>query len=93
LTSILAVGGDDPVMTNYFPVALTCTTRSWLMNLSVETLTSWRELCRQFTTNFESAYSQVHNTIPRISNASIVVAFHQGVRNENTLAKLSTHDI
>jgi hypothetical protein len=37
--------------------------------------------------------SQVHNTIPRISNASIVVAFHQGVRDEKMLKKLATHDI
>jgi hypothetical protein len=82
--------------------------------------TSRSELCRQFTTNFESVYdqlgneidlhavqqrlgesllsfiqrfSQVHNTIPRISNASVVVAFHQGVRDEKMLEKLTTHDI
>jgi hypothetical protein len=72
------------------------------MNLPEGTLTSWQELCRQFTTNFESAYarpgnetdlhavrqrpgeslrsfiqrfSQVRNTIPHISNASVVVTF------------------
>jgi hypothetical protein len=27
------------------------------MNLPEETLNSWSELCRQFTTNFESAYA------------------------------------
>jgi hypothetical protein len=107
-------------MANYFPVALTETARSWLMNLPEGTLDSWPELCRQFTTNFESAYarpgnetdlhavqqrpgeslrsfvqrfSQVRNTIPRISNASIVVAFRQGVRDEKMLEKLATHDI
>jgi hypothetical protein len=89
-------------MSNYFLVALTGTTRSWLMNLPEGTLTSWQGLCRQFTTNFESVYSQpgnetdlhavqqrpgeslhsfiqwffhVCNTIPRISNSSVVVAF------------------
>jgi hypothetical protein len=31
-------------MANYFPVALTGTTWSWLMNLSEGTLTSWQEL-------------------------------------------------
>jgi hypothetical protein len=94
--------------------------RSWLMNLPEDTLTSWQELCCQFTGNFESAYmrlvnetdlhavqqrpgeslcsfiqrfSQVHNTIPRISNASVVVAFRQGVRDEKMLEKLVTHDI
>jgi hypothetical protein len=90
------------------------------MNLPECTLTSWQELCRQFMTYFESAYSwlsnetdlhamqqrlreslcsfiqrfsQVHNTSPRISNASIVVAFRQGVRDEKMLKKLVTHDI
>jgi hypothetical protein len=101
-TSILIAGGDETIMTNYFLVALTGTTRSSLMNLAEESLTSWAELCHQFTTNFESAYthlsnkvklhavqqrpgeslwpfiqrfSQVQNIIPRISNASIIVAF------------------
>jgi hypothetical protein len=38
-------------------------------------------------------FSQVHNTIPHISNASVVVVFHQGVRDEKMLKKLTTHDI
>jgi hypothetical protein len=89
-------------MVNYLPVALTGMTWSWLMNLLEGSLTSWGELCCQFTTNFESAYahlsngvdlhavqqrlreslwsfiqqfSQVQNTTPCISNASVVVAF------------------
>jgi hypothetical protein len=107
-------------MANYFPVALIGTMRSWLMNLPKGTLTSWQELCHQFTANFESAYarpsnetdlcamrqrpgesllsfiqrfSQFHNTIPYISNASVVAAFHQGVRDEKMLEKLTMHDI
>jgi hypothetical protein len=119
-TSILAAGGNEAVMVNYFPVALTGMARSRLMNLPEGTLHSWLELCRQFTANFESAYarpgnetdlhairqrpreslrsfvqrfSQVRNTIPRISNASVVVAFRQGVRDEKMLEKLATHDI
>jgi hypothetical protein len=119
-TSILAAGGDEVIMANYFPVALTGTARFWLMNLPEGTLDSWPELCRQFTANFESAYarpdnetdlhavqhrpgeslcsfiqrfSQVHNTIPCISNASVVVAFRQGVRDGKMLEKLATHDI
>jgi hypothetical protein len=90
-------------MANYFPIALTGTTRSWLMNLAEGTLDFWSELCHQFTANIKSAYarpgnetnlhviqqrpgeslcsfiqwfSQVHNTIPHIFNASVVVAFH-----------------
>jgi hypothetical protein len=39
-TSILAIGGNEAVMANYFPVALTGTARSWLMNLSEGTLHS-----------------------------------------------------
>jgi Mg-chelatase subunit ChlI len=34
-------------MANYFSVALTRTTRPWLMNLPEGSLTSWQELCRQ----------------------------------------------
>jgi hypothetical protein len=43
--------------------------------------------------SFVQRFSQVHNTIPRISNASVVVAFHQGVRDEKMLEKLTTHDV
>jgi hypothetical protein len=57
-TSILTAGGDEAIMANYFPVALTGTVRSWLMNLPEGTLNSWLELCRQFTANFESAYTR-----------------------------------
>jgi hypothetical protein len=119
-TSILAAGGDEAIMANYFPIALTGMARSCLMNLPEGTLDSWPDLCRQFTANFESAYarpgnetdlhavqqrpgeslrsfiqrfSQVRNTIPRISNASVVVAFRQGVRDEKMLEKLATHDV
>jgi hypothetical protein len=56
-TSILAAGGDKVVMANYFPMALTGTAQSWLMNLPEGTLTSWQELRHQFPANFESAYS------------------------------------
>jgi hypothetical protein len=38
-------------------------------------------------------FSQVRNTIPRISNASIVVTFRQGVRDKKMLVKLATHDV
>jgi hypothetical protein len=48
-------------MTNYFLVALTGTTQSWLMNLPQGSLASWEELCHQFIANFESAYSQPGN--------------------------------
>jgi hypothetical protein len=119
-TSILTAGRNEAIMANYFPIALTRIARSWLMNLPKGTLDSWSELCRQFTTNFESVYarsgnetdllaiqqrpgeslcsfvqwfSQVRNTIPRISNASVVVTFRQGVSDEKMLEKLTTHNI
>jgi hypothetical protein len=44
-TSILAVGGDEAVMANYFPMALTGMAQSWLINLLEGMLTSWQELC------------------------------------------------
>jgi hypothetical protein len=40
-TSILTVGGNEAIMANYFPIALTGTARSWLMNLLKGTLHSW----------------------------------------------------
>jgi hypothetical protein len=62
-TSILAGGGNEAVMANYFPVALIGMTRSWLMNLPPWFLYSKKELCRQFTTHFESAYAQPGNEV------------------------------
>jgi hypothetical protein len=48
---------------------------------------------RESLHTFIQWFSQVRNTIPRISNASVVVAFHQGVRDEKMLEKLATHDV
>jgi hypothetical protein len=42
--------------------------------------------------SFIQRFSQVRNTILRISNASIVVAFCQGMRDEKMLKKLATHE-
>jgi hypothetical protein len=42
---------------------------------------------------FISRFTKVRGTIPRISNASIITAFHQGVRDEKMLEKLATHDV
>jgi hypothetical protein len=38
--SILAAGGNEAIMANYFPVALTDMARSWIMNLPEGCLTS-----------------------------------------------------
>jgi hypothetical protein len=42
---------------------------------------------------FISHFTKVRGTIPRISDASIITAFRQGVRDEKMLEKLATHDV
>jgi hypothetical protein len=42
---------------------------------------------------FISRFTKVRGTIPRISDASIITAFRQGVRDENMLEKLATRDV
>jgi hypothetical protein len=42
---------------------------------------------------FISCFTKVRGTIPRISDASIITAFRQGVRDEKMLEKLATHDV
>jgi hypothetical protein len=42
---------------------------------------------------FISRFTKVRGTIPRISDASIITAFRQEVRDEKMLEKLATHDV
>jgi hypothetical protein len=42
---------------------------------------------------FISRFTKVRGTIPRISDASIIMAFWQGVCDEKMLEKLATHDV
>jgi hypothetical protein len=42
---------------------------------------------------FISCFTKVRGSIPRISDASIITAFRQGVRDEKLLEKLATHDV
>jgi hypothetical protein len=42
---------------------------------------------------FISRFTKVRGTIPRISDASIITAFRQGVRDEKMLEKLATDDV
>jgi hypothetical protein len=42
---------------------------------------------------FISRFTKVRGTIPRISDASIIIAFRQGVRDEKMLEQLATHDV
>jgi hypothetical protein len=58
VTAITAAGGDTAVMVTYFHVALSGPTRTCLMNLTMGSIYSWKELCARFTANFASAYQQ-----------------------------------
>jgi hypothetical protein len=42
---------------------------------------------------FISRFTKVRGTIPHISDASIITAFRQVVRDEKMLEKLATHDV
>jgi hypothetical protein len=42
---------------------------------------------------FISRFTKVRGTIPRISDASIITAFRQGVRDEKMLEKLAAHNV
>jgi hypothetical protein len=42
---------------------------------------------------FISRFTKVRGTIPRISDASIITAFHQGVRDKKMLEKLATRNV
>jgi hypothetical protein len=48
-----------------------------------------RETLRAFIARF----TKVRGTIPRVSDASIITAFRQGVREDKMLEKLATHDV
>jgi hypothetical protein len=52
-----------------------------------------RQEPRETLQKFISRFTKVRGTIPRISDASIITAFQQGVRDEKMLEKLATHDM
>jgi hypothetical protein len=58
VVAIQAARGDQRVMANWFPMALKDTPRTWLMNLPHESVTSWKDLCRQFVANFMPTYER-----------------------------------
>jgi len=51
-TTIIAAGGANDVMANYFHMALTGAARTWLMNLPEGSVPSWEALCWLFLANF-----------------------------------------
>jgi hypothetical protein len=52
-----------------------------------------RQEPRETLRAFISRFTKVRGTIPRISDASIITAFCQGVRDEKMLEKMATHDV
>jgi hypothetical protein len=52
-----------------------------------------RQEPRETLQKFISRFTKVWGTIPRISDASIITAFRQGVCDEKMLEKLATHDV
>jgi hypothetical protein len=57
---VQAVRGDQRAMANWFPMALKDAPRTWLMNLPHESVTSWKDLCRQFVEKLHA-----HVRVPR----------------------------
>jgi hypothetical protein len=58
IVTIQAARGDQRAMANWFPMALKDTPRTWLMNLPHKSVTSWKDLCRQFVANFMPMYER-----------------------------------
>jgi hypothetical protein len=56
VVAVQAARGDQRAMANWFPRALKYAPRTWLMNLPHESVTSWKDLCRQFIANFMPMY-------------------------------------
>jgi hypothetical protein len=52
-----------------------------------------RQEPRETLRTFISRFTKVWGTIPRISDASIITAFRQGVCDEKMLEKLAMHDV
>jgi hypothetical protein len=61
VVAIQAARGDQHAMANWFPMALKDTLRTCLMNLRHESVTSWKDLCRQFVANFMPTYERPTN--------------------------------
>jgi hypothetical protein len=56
-------------------------------------LHAMRQEPRETLRAFISRFTKVRGTIPRISDASIITAFRQGVHDKKMLEKLVTHDV
>ena len=50
--AVLKVGGDDRVMANWLPMALTGVPRMWLLHLPTASVASWEELRSLFLAHY-----------------------------------------
>jgi hypothetical protein len=58
LQAVRILGGSREIAMQSLQLNLTGTTRSWLSKLERETIGSWEELTKQFTSNFKSTYKR-----------------------------------
>ena len=49
--AVLKAGGDDRVIANWLPMALTGVPHMWLLRLPAASVASWEELCNLFLTH------------------------------------------
>ena len=50
--AVLKAGGDDKVMANWLPMALTGVPRAWVLNLPASSMASWEELRNLFLAHY-----------------------------------------
>ena len=50
--AVLEAGGDDRVMANWLPMALTGIPRAWILHLPMASVTSWEDLHDLFLAHF-----------------------------------------
>ena len=65
--AVLEAEGDDKVMANWLPMALTGAPRAWLLNLPGSTVASWEELCGLFTARY---VAPVHHAVAALLGGS-----------------------
>ena len=53
--AVLKAGGNDKVMANWFPMALTGVPRVWLLNLPTSFVGSWDDLRNLFLTHYAAS--------------------------------------
>jgi hypothetical protein len=58
LQAVKILGGTKETTMQSLQLYLIDTARSWLSKLEKETIGSWEELTKQFTSNFKSTYNQ-----------------------------------